>query len=115
MALHDPQLLSHRSYSVEQMVYRTPALALTRWGNWTMQTFLFIVFTLTSVANMTLHDPRLFAWFGYPVNEIYGGPALAAPRWLNSAFQTGLFAVMAIRTLIPLLIGKRHEQAEAPS
>jgi Gpi18-like mannosyltransferase len=70
-------------------------------------------FTLTSMANMTLHDPRLFAWLGYPVNEIYGGPALAAPRWLNSAVQTGLFAVLTIKILIPLLVDQRKDQGEA--
>src|SRR5439155_5664792 len=69
-------------------------------------------FVLRSVANMTLHDPRLFAWLGYPIHEIYGGPALAAPRWLNSALQTGLFATLTMRLLIPLLAKVRFTQSE---
>jgi hypothetical protein len=59
-------------------------------------------FALTSVANMTLHDPKLFAWLGYPGNEIYGGPALALPRWLNAAVQTLLFVAFTVRLIIPL-------------
>jgi Gpi18-like mannosyltransferase len=59
-------------------------------------------FALTSVANMTLHDPKLFAWLGYPSNEIYGGPALAAPRWFNAAVQTLLFVAFTARLVIPL-------------
>ena len=57
-------------------------------------------FALTSVMNMTLHDPRLFALLGYPITEIYGGTALAVPRWLNSAIQTGLFAGLTIRAML---------------
>ncbi len=72
-------------------------------------------FVLTSVANMTLHDPRLFAWLGYPPNEIYGGAALAAPRWLNSAVQTGLFAALTIRLLIPLFAELRAKGSECQS
>jgi hypothetical protein len=53
--------------------------------------------------NMTLHDPRLFAWLAYPSTEIYGGTALAVPRWLNSAVQTGLFGALTIKMLLPLL------------
>ncbi|PYL55086.1 MAG: hypothetical protein DMF29_04275 [Verrucomicrobia bacterium] len=60
-------------------------------------------FALTSVANMTLHDPKLFAWLGYPGNEIYGGPALALPRWLNAAVQTLLFVAFTVRLIIPLV------------
>jgi Gpi18-like mannosyltransferase len=60
-------------------------------------------FALTSVMNMTLHDPRLFAWLAYPNTEIYGGAALALPRWLNSAVQTGLFGALTIKMLLPLL------------
>ncbi|HYR23000.1 MAG TPA: hypothetical protein VEP30_08790 [Chthoniobacterales bacterium] len=60
-------------------------------------------FALTSVANMTLHDPKLFAWLGYPSNEIYGGPALAVPRLLNSAVQSLLFAAFTVRLIIPLV------------
>ena len=59
-------------------------------------------FVLTSVANMTLHDPKLFAWLGYPSNEIYGGPALAVPRWLNAAVQTMLFMAFTVRLVIPI-------------
>src|SRR5437588_153511 len=59
-------------------------------------------FALTSVANMTLHDPKLFAWLGYPSNEIYGGPALALPRWLNAAIQSLLFVAFTVRLIIPL-------------
>src|SRR5439155_16148875 len=57
---------------------------------------------LTSVANMTLHDPKLFAWLGYPSNEIYGGLALAVPRWLNAAVQTMLFMAFTLRLVIPI-------------
>jgi Gpi18-like mannosyltransferase len=53
-------------------------------------------FVLTSVANMTLHDPQLFAWLGYPNDEIYGGPALAFPRWINAAAQTALFVAFTV-------------------
>jgi Gpi18-like mannosyltransferase len=53
-------------------------------------------FAVTSVTNMTLHDPRLFNRLGYPNNEIYGGAALAGPRWLNSAIQTFLFVTFTI-------------------
>ena len=58
--------------------------------------WFYCSFALTSVANMTLHDPRLFAWLGYPPSEIYGGPALAGPRWLNAAVQTLLFGAFTI-------------------
>jgi Gpi18-like mannosyltransferase len=60
-------------------------------------------FATTSVANMTLHDPKLFAWLGYPPSEIYGGLALAVPRWVNSAAQTVLFiafTVLFVRRLL---------------
>jgi Gpi18-like mannosyltransferase len=57
-------------------------------------------FVLTSVANMTLHDPQLFAWLGYPNDEIYGGPALAFPRWINAAAQTALFVAFTVRLAI---------------
>jgi Gpi18-like mannosyltransferase len=60
-------------------------------------------FVVTSFVNMTLHDPRLFAWLGYPSSEIYGGPALAAPRWLNAAAQTILFFILTWRIAGPLL------------
>jgi len=53
-------------------------------------------FAVTSVANMTLHDPKLFAFLGYPINEIYGGPEWAGPRWFNSAIQTLLFVAFTI-------------------
>ncbi len=59
-------------------------------------------FVFTSVANMTLHDPQLFAWLGYPNDEIYGGPALAFPRWINSAAQTGLFVAFTVWLAISL-------------
>lgn len=55
--------------------------------------WLYGAFTLTVLANMSLHDPNLFRWGGYPETEIYGGPALAFPRWLNAAAQTLLFIV----------------------
>jgi Gpi18-like mannosyltransferase len=64
-------------------------------------------FALTSVANMTLHDPKLFAWLGYPMTEIYGGPALALPRWLNAAVQTGLFVALTFRLVVPLATARR--------
>lgn len=69
-------------------------------------------FTLTSTANMTLHDPRLFAWLGYPMNEIYGGPALAAVRWVNAAVQTILFVTLTVRLVTPLL--RRSAVSEEP-
>ncbi len=64
-------------------------------------------FVLTSVVNMTLHDPKLFAWLGYPSNEIYGGPALAVPRWLNAAVQTMLFMAFTVRLVIPIATERR--------
>ena len=45
---------------------------------------------------------KLFAWLGYPSNEIYGGPALAVPRWLNAAVQTMLFMAFTLRLVIPI-------------
>jgi Gpi18-like mannosyltransferase len=64
--------------------------------------WFYCAFALTSVANMTLHDPKLFTWLGYPSNEIYGGPALAAPRWFNAAVQTLLFVAFTARLVIAL-------------
>ncbi len=64
-------------------------------------------FVLTSVANMTLHDPKLFDWLGYPSDEIYGGPALAVPRWLNATVQTLLFVAFTVRLVIPIATGLR--------
>jgi hypothetical protein len=45
MALHDPHLLTLFNYSIEQMIYGTPALAVTRWLNAAAQMLLFFVFT----------------------------------------------------------------------
>jgi len=58
--------------------------------------WFYCAYAVTAVANMTLHDPRLFAFLGYPVNEIYGGPAWAGLRWLNSAVQTLLFVAFTV-------------------
>lgn len=71
------------------------------------------LFALTTVANMTLHDPKLFAWLGYPVNEIYGGPALAVPRWLNSAAQTSLFCALTIKLMVALFAKSQAERSDA--
>jgi hypothetical protein len=65
MALHDPNLLTRFGYSVEQMVYGTPALALTRWFNALIQSFLFLVFTGQLVDSLRrslsagVHDPGI--------------------------------------------------------
>jgi hypothetical protein len=58
--------------------------------------WFYCAFAITSVANMTFHDPKLFAVLGYPINEIYGGPAWAGPRWVNSAVQTVLFVAFTM-------------------
>ena len=58
--------------------------------------WFYCAFAVTSVVNMTLHDPKLFAFLGYPINEIYGGPEWAGPRWLNSAIQALLFVAFTI-------------------
>jgi Gpi18-like mannosyltransferase len=70
--------------------------------------WFYAAFALTSVVNMTLHDPKLFARLGYPITEIYGGPALAVPRWLNAAVQTILFFVFTWRVAMPLLAQSRN-------
>jgi Gpi18-like mannosyltransferase len=64
-------------------------------------------FALTSVVNMTLHDPKLFVWLGYPSNELLGGPALAFPQWLNSAVQVLLFVAFTVMLVMPLMADQR--------
>jgi len=65
--------------------------------------WLYCAFAITSLTNMIFHDPKLFAFLGYPVREIYGGSAWAAPRWINSAIQTLLFAAFTARLAILLM------------
>jgi Gpi18-like mannosyltransferase len=71
-------------------------------------------FVVTVSANMTLHDPRLFAWLGYPSNEIYGGPGLAFPRWINAVLQVLLFAVFTGRLVMPLMWTRHRSGARPP-
>jgi len=75
--------------------------------------WFYCAFALTLVANMTLHDPKLFAWLGYPPNEIYGGPAFAGPRLLNAAVQTLLFVTLTIWLVRPLAAWLRLKVARA--
>jgi hypothetical protein len=65
--------------------------------------WFYCAFALTAVANVMLHDPRLFAWLGYSINEIYGGAAWAFPRWLNASIQTLLFVAFTLYIGIPLV------------
>lgn len=65
--------------------------------------WLYCAFAITSLTNMIFHDPKLFAFLGYPVREIYGGSAWAAPRWINSAIQTLLFAAFTAWLAILLM------------
>jgi len=73
--------------------------------------WFYCAFALSSVANMILHDPKLFAWLGYPPNEIYGGPALAGPRLLNAGVQTVLFAAFTVWLAKPLVAQLRSRSS----
>ena len=81
----------HENHQLAMFAPLVIAAALDRELWWFYGTF-----ALTSVINMTLHDPKLFAFLGYPVTEIYGGPAWAWPRWFDSAVQTLLFVAFTI-------------------
>ncbi|HST30577.1 MAG TPA: hypothetical protein VLK27_07025 [Chthoniobacterales bacterium] len=96
----------HENHSLAMFAPLIIAAAFDRAAWWFYCAFMFTV-----LANMTLHDPRLFAWLGYPSNEIYGGPALALPRWLNAAFQTVLFAGLSLRLVTASTAGLRAESS----
>lgn len=50
MLLHDPSLLHRFDYSLEQMVYGTPALTFVRWCNSALQMVLFLILTVQLIS-----------------------------------------------------------------
>jgi hypothetical protein len=84
----------HENHSLSMFAPLAIAAALDRHLWW-----FYGAFALTSLANMILHDPKLFAWLGYPINEIYGGTAFALPRWFNATAQTALFVWVTIELI----------------
>lgn len=77
------------------------AAGLCRWS-------LYIAFTITTFANMALHDPRLLASLGYSENQnTYGTPALSLVRSINAGIQTLLFIVFTADLIRRLLTSKR--------
>ncbi len=88
----------HENHSLSMFAPLVIAAALAGSAWW-----FYGAFTLTALANMALHDPKLFMWLGYPGDENYGGTAFAFPRWLNAAAQTLLFIAFTVQFLKPLL------------